>query len=37
MFWRSKYGLDFEDDPALSCVEIFKMQKEHNEKLDDVA
>ena len=36
MFWRSMFGLDFEYAPALTCAEMVEMQKEHNEKLDDV-
>ena len=37
MFWRSMFGVDFEYAPALTCAEMVEMQKEHNEKLDDVA
>ena len=37
MFWRSMFGLDFEYAPALTCAEMVEMQKEHNERLDDVA
>ena len=36
MFWRSMFGLDFEYAPALTCAEMVEMQKEHNERLDDV-
>ena len=31
------FGLVFEDIPALSCAEIVEVQKQHNEKLDDLA
>ena len=36
MFWRSMFGINLEHAPAVTCAEMVEMQREHNEKPEEV-